>query len=81
MAFGSIEIVSMTNFSQQMDKQTEQMTKQVTGSDQADWYNQKQDAKEKGKNEYRGDGGRKRKKQDAPDRATRKDRGGFDIKI
>ena len=102
MAFGTIEIVSMTrtqdyttikqnqdnkpmvdqtNFGQQMDKQTEQLTKQVTSSDNADWYNQKQDAKEKGKNEYRGDGGKNRKKQDMSGKVIPKGIGGFDMKV
>ncbi len=102
MAFGSIEIVSMTrtqdyttikqnednkalvdqsNFSQQMNKQSEQLTRQVNSSDHADWYNQKQDAKEKGRNEYQGDGGRNRRQKKEPDRVVLKERGGFDMKI
>lgn len=102
MAFGSIEIVSMTrtqeyttikqnqdnkpmmdqaNFGQQMEKQTNELTQKVSDSDEARWYNQNPDAKEKGKNEYAGDGGRKRKKEDKSERVIVKGHGGFDMKI
>lgn len=102
MAFGSIEIVSMTrtqeyttikqnqdnkpmmdqaNFGQQVEKQTNELTQKVNTNDEAKWYDQKPDAKEKGKNEYAGDGGRKRKKEDKSERVIVKGHGGFDMKI
>lgn len=102
MAFGSIEIVTMTrtqeyttikqnqdnkpmmdqaNFGQQVEKQTNELARKVGTSDEAKWYDQKPDAKEKGKNEYAGDGGRKRKKEDKSERVIVKGHGGFDMKI
>ncbi|MCM1044529.1 MAG: hypothetical protein NC417_03370 [Candidatus Gastranaerophilales bacterium] len=102
MAFGSIEIVSMTrtqefttikqnqdnkpmmdqvDYGQQVTKQTNELTQKVNTGDETKWQDQKPDAKEKGKNEYAGDGGRKRKKEDKSERVIVKGRGGFDIKI
>lgn len=102
MAFGSIEIVTMTrtqdyttikqnqdnkpmldqaNFGQQMEKQTNELTHKVGNSDETRWHEQKPDAREKGKNEYTGDGGRKRKKEEQSERVIVKGHGGFDMKI
>ena len=53
----------------------------VVDSDNADWHNKKQDAREKGSNEYAGDGGKKRNKRESQDRVIVKGRGGFDLKI
>ena len=83
MAFGSIEIVSLTrtqeyttikqqednkgfvnqtNIGQQLEKKTEQLAREVNSSDNAQWQNKKFDAREKGSNEYSGDGGKKLRK-------------------
>ncbi len=72
--------VDQTNFSQQVQKNTQQQIRQVHDSDDAEWHQQNPDAKEKGRNEYQGDGGRRRK-QGNTDRVVVKGRGGFDIKI
>lgn len=72
--------VDQTNFSQQVQKNTQQQIRQVHDSDNAEWHQQNPDAKEKGRNEYQGDGG-KRRKQESADRVVVKGRGGFDIKI
>ncbi len=72
--------VDQTNFGQQVQKHTQQQVRQVHDSDNAEWHQQNPDAKEKGRNEYQGDGGRRRKRETA-DRVVVKDRGGFDIKI
>jgi hypothetical protein len=69
------------NIGQQVDKQTDRLTKEVNSSDNADWYEQKPDAKEKGNNEYRGDGGRKRKRQENSEQVVIKGRQSFDVKI
>lgn len=66
------------------DKQKEdiQKTKQVNQSDSAQWQQKKFDAREKGSNNYEGDGGSKRKKEKEPDgKVVLKGQGGFDIKI
>lgn len=47
---------------QQSQKQSEKLTKEVHSSDNADWYTGQYDAKEKGHNEYAGNGGDKRRK-------------------
>ena len=72
--------VDQTNIGQQAAKTTEQRIREVHQSDDAEWHQNNPDAKEKGNNEYHGDGGRQRKK--APqEKMVIKGRGGFDIKI
>lgn len=67
---------------QQTQKHTEQLTKEVHSSDNADWYTgQQYDAKEKGNNEYAGNGGKRRKKQPEDGVVVKKEHQGFDIKI
>ena len=72
-------LVDQTNFSQQMQKSVEQRAREVHSSDNTQWQEQKPDAREKGKNEYYGDGGKNRKK--PQDRVVKKGPGGFDVKI
>ena len=72
--------VDQTNFSQQVQKTTEQHIRQVHSSDDSDWHQQNPDAKEKGSNEYQGDGGRRRK-QGSQERVVVKGRTGFDMRI
>lgn len=103
MAFGSIEIVSLTrtqeyttikqqednkgfvnqtNIGQQLDKKTEQLAREVNSSDNAQWQNKKFDAREKGSNEYSGDGGKKRRDQkDRQEQVVIKGHQSFDMKI
>lgn len=69
---------------QQADKQSEQRTREVHSSDNADWYTGQYDAKEKGHNEYAGNGGGKHRKKENPDKdgvVVNKQHQGFDIKI
>lgn len=56
--------VDQANVVQHMTKQTEQKTTRVTNSAKSEYHQQKFDAKDKGKNEYYGDGGRERKQRD-----------------
>ena len=72
--------VDQTNIIQQTDKNIEQRIREVHSSDDTQWHQKNPDAKEKGNNEYRGDGGRNRKK-GASERMVVKGRGGFDIKV
>ncbi|MCD7835728.1 MAG: hypothetical protein LUG83_03570 [Lachnospiraceae bacterium] len=74
-------VADQVNIGQQVEKQTDRMTKEVHSSDNADWYEQKPDAKEEGKNRYSGDGGRKRKKQTRVEQVVVNGREGFDVKI
>ncbi len=73
--------VDQTNIGQQIQKNTEQQIKEVHSSDNSDWHNKKFDAKEKGGNEYQGNGGSKRQKQEKNDKVIAKGRQGFDMKI
>ena len=67
----------------QSQKQSEKLTKEVHSSDNADWYTGQYDAKEKGHNEYAGNGGDKRRKKKEPEDGVviQKQHRGFDIKI
>ncbi|MBQ4536823.1 MAG: hypothetical protein II994_04295 [Lachnospiraceae bacterium] len=73
--------MDQVNSSQQMQKQTRQLSQEVNSSENSDWYNKQPDAKEKGNNEYAGDGGKNRKKQQPQEKMVVKKPGGFDIKI
>ena len=92
MSFGSLEVASiprtqdyttMKQNEEQSQKQTEQRTREVHSSDNADWYTGQYDAKEKGQNEYAGNGGKHRKKEDPGKDGVviAKQHQGFDIKI
>ncbi len=54
-------MVDQSNFGQQMTKQVERQTQRVNQGEQTQNRQKKYDAKEKGGNEYHGDGGRNRK--------------------
>lgn len=57
------DMVDQTNFGQQMTKQVEKQAQRVNERDRLEYRQQKHDAKEKGSNEYFGDGGRNRKQE------------------
>lgn len=56
-------MVDQTNFGQQMTKQVEKQVYRVNERDKAENRQKRHDAKEKGSNEYYGDGGRNRKQE------------------
>lgn len=58
----SKEMVEQANVGQQMTKQVERQVKRVNQGEQPEYHNRKFDAKDKGSNEYHGDGGQSRKK-------------------
>lgn len=62
-------IVEQANFGEQMVKQVERQVNRVNQGNQPDYHEGNSDAKDKGSNEYYGDGGRSRKKklQENPD--------------
>lgn len=99
MAFGSIDIVTMTRsqeyttikqnednraamtqmtMSEQEDKAIKQRAKQVVQKEETKWHQKKFDAKDKGDNQYAGDGGRNRRK---GDQVVVKGQQSFDVKI
>lgn len=55
-------MVEQENFGQQMTKQIERQASRVNEGKQSEFHDKGFDAKEKGSNEYNGDGGRSRKK-------------------
>lgn len=55
-------MVEQANFGQQMTKQIERQVNRVNEGKQPEYQERKFDAKNKGDNEYNGDGGRSRKK-------------------
>ena len=73
---------AMTQISttQQENKEQRLRAGQVLQKDEINWHQKKFDAKEKGDNEYSGDGGKKRQgKQE--DKVLKKGQQGFDVKI
>ncbi|MDE6388622.1 MAG: hypothetical protein K2L82_12550 [Lachnospiraceae bacterium] len=62
-------MVEQANAGQQMTKQVERQVNRVNKGNQPEYHERKFDAKDKGSNEYHGDGGqaRKKKKGENPD--------------
>ena len=60
-------MLDQMNFGEQMTRQVERKAEEVNRADKSEYYNRKFDAKDKGDNEYRGDGGKNRKKQSRED--------------
>lgn len=54
-------MVEQANFGQQMTKQVEKQVKRVNQGERPEYHERKFDAKDKGSNEYQGDGGKNRK--------------------
>lgn len=73
-------MTDQVNIQQQIQKETQVRTETVIHKDNADNQQEKPDAREKGKGEYYGDGGKRRKKQEM-DKVVLKGRDGFDMKI
>ncbi len=70
-----------SNIGQHVQKETNQRTREVHSSDNSDWHNRKFDAKDKGNNEYNGDGGRRNKREKKEEQVIVNGHRGFDIKI
>lgn len=58
------EMVDQSNVGNQFNKQVENQVTRVNQKERSENQNKKFDAKEKGSNEYAGDGGRNRKKEE-----------------
>ncbi len=78
-------MVDRANFQNTFNREVDSKINQVHQSDDLENRQQKHDAKEKGKNEYSGDGGKNRHQQreNMPQdgRVIPKSKGGFDMKI
>lgn len=79
--------VQQDQFQNQFNKELNKDIKQVTKSDQSEYQNKteyqnkKFDAREKGSNQYHGDGGKNRKKKNPQEQPRSMPTFGFDIKI
>lgn len=74
-------VINQSVIGQQVQKNVEQRVREVHQSDNTDWHNQKFDAKDKGSNEYSGDGGKKRRGNNTGERVVVKGHQSFDMKI
>lgn len=73
-------MIDQSHVGHHIQKETKQRAQQVSESDNTEWHNKKFDAKEKGDNEYSGDGGRQRR-EEPKEKVVVKGHQGFDIKI
>ncbi len=75
-------LIDQSNFQQQFKKEINERPHQVNRQDNAESQNRKFDAKEKGDNQYSGDGGRRRRDSaEEQGRVVVKGRSSFDMKI
>lgn len=65
----------------QVEKQQEQKANVVVKTNESETHQQRQDAREKGKNEYMGDGGKRRKKPQGDGSVSKKAPLHFDMSI
>lgn len=73
-------VMTQMTMTDQEDKAAKIRSGQVVKKEKTKWHQKKFDAREKGDNEYSGDGGRMRKKHKV-DCVVPKEHEGFDIKI
>lgn len=74
--------VDQNNFQNQFSKEVNDRPHQVNQSENADFLNRKFDAREKGSNQYSGDGGKNKKhKKEEDGRVLVKGQNRFDVKI
>lgn len=74
-------MVDQNNIGQHIQKDTQQRAREVRSGDNSEWQNKKFDAKDKGSNEYQGDGGRKKKQDGRNGQVIVNGHQGFDIKV
>lgn len=74
-------LMDQSNIGQHIQKDTEQRAREVRSGDNSDWQNRRFDAKDKGSNEYKGDGGRGKKREGKGEQVIVNGHQGFDIKI
>ncbi|MCI9071653.1 MAG: hypothetical protein HFH80_02385 [Lachnospiraceae bacterium] len=75
--------MNQVSIGQDREHDNQQKARQVRSGQETEWKNKRQDAREKGSNEYHGDGGRKRKGAASSEKMVVKDRPrqSFDMKI
>ena len=55
-------MTDQVNIGQQLQKDATRKAQEVVRSDEAEWYRKQFDSRDKGENEYAGDGGKNRKR-------------------
>ncbi len=73
--------VDQSQIGKQMDKNQDVRAHDVVSGENAQWQNRKFDARDKGSNEYNGNGGGDRKKKSEVAKVVVKKQTGFDMKI
>ena len=73
--------MDQSNIGQHIQKDIQQRAREVRTGDNSDWHNRRFDAKDKGSNEYQGDGGRRNGRENKKEQVIVKGHQGFDIKI
>lgn len=74
-------LIDQGNFQNHFNKEIKERPHQVNHADNADFHNRKFDAKDKGSNQYEGDGGKNRKKPEEDGKVFIKGQSRFDVKI
>ncbi len=74
-------LTDQNNIGQHIQKDIQQRAKEVRTGDNSDWHNRKFDAKDKGSNEYQGEGGRRNSRDNKKEQVIVNGHQGFDIKI
>jgi hypothetical protein len=74
-------MVDQGNIQVQEEKKEQRLARQVIETEETRLREERHDAKEKGHNEYTGDGGRHRKNFKGDGKVVSKSEGGFDMKI
>jgi len=72
--------LAQMNMHQQSGKEIQNRAKQVLQTDETQWQQKRFDSREKGSNEYAGDGGKGRRKQPTEQVVVKKQQG-FDVKV
>lgn len=74
--------VDQSNIGQQFQQKENRQSQEVVNTNKGDWYSKQPDAREKGSNQYYGDGGQNKKKKETPDKVVaKKQNSGFDFRI
>ncbi len=74
-------MIAQTHLGQQQQKDEKLRASQVREGDNTQWQNRKFDARDKGSNEYQGDGGKRRRDNTSNERNAFGGQQSFDIKI
>lgn len=73
--------IDQMNIGKQTDEDIDKKAHEVNESENSQFRDGNFDSREKGKNEYAGDGGSRRRKNETVEKVVVKGKGGFDIRI